>query len=92
MNAQATQLQGLTVEQVSGLYQQVFSTPEGQLVLEDLKQWGYFYQTTYLPGDASDTTIYREGARSMVMKILSHLEPLDKSSLSVQNTLEQEKP
>jgi hypothetical protein len=57
-------------------YTQVFSTPLGQEVLKDLMHFCKVYEPTYVPGDP-ETTAYNEGARRVVLRILSlmHKDP-----------------
>ena len=46
-------------------YKELFSTPEGRIVLEDLEKRFSFQTTTFVPN--SDETIFREGQRSVVI-------------------------
>lgn len=52
------------------IYQSVFTSPEGQLVLEDLKINSFFYDTT---ADERFTE-FNEGRRQMVLHIIKALE------------------
>jgi len=55
-------------------YKRVFSTEQGKRVLHDMMLTNYVLNPTWSPG-ASDKDIYmREGARSVVLKILTILE------------------
>lgn len=65
MNALVDKLMELSEEKLAQIYKNVFSTPEGQLLLEDLKQRSFFYSPIPLgePGQRA------EGARSVVLHI-----------------------
>ena len=53
-------------------YQRVFNTPEGELVLQDLMKTHHFLGTTF-DGDNVRKTIFREGERNVVLRILAIL-------------------
>lgn len=52
-------------------YQRVFSTPEGQKVLQDLAN--NFHVFGIAKGDNSHDTYFRDGQRSVIMHILAYL-------------------
>lgn len=49
-------------------YKNIFSTPEGKLVLEDLEKTHHIYSSTFA-GQDSDVTSFREGERNVVLRI-----------------------
>jgi len=53
-------------------YDQVFSTPDGREVLEDLAHKFWLTATGHIPGD-THTTAFNEGQRSVVLHILQAL-------------------
>lgn len=53
-------------------YSQVFTTPEGQYVLNDLMQVCHMLSPTHVTGDAHETA-FREGKRNVVLRILQIL-------------------
>lgn len=52
-------------------YQSVFSTPEGQEVLEHICDQGYMFKTT--SSTNHDVMLIREGQRMMALAILRHV-------------------
>lgn len=64
-------LNELNDEQLAQIYKNVFNTPEGQLLLEDLKNRSFFYTTT--AHENSHRTYWQEGMRSVVLHIQSQL-------------------
>lgn len=54
------------------LYQQVFSTPQGEKVLKDLLQRHFVFSTTHVPTDPY-TSAFQEGRRAVVTDILRYL-------------------
>ena len=54
------------------LYKELFASPEGKKVLEDLEKRFSFKSSTFVPN--SDETIYREGQRSVVVFIHSMID------------------
>jgi hypothetical protein len=54
-------------------YQAVFSTPDGERVLEHLCRVGFISNTTYVAGDPTESA-HREGQRRLVLSILRFLE------------------
>lgn len=68
-NSVRAKLAELDKEQRIGLYQRVFSSIEGQLVLEDLRERGFYYVTTFMPGE----TELREGMRAFLLHIDTYL-------------------
>lgn len=67
------------IRELARRYQSLFSTPEGQLVLEDLKQRGFIYDTT--ESDTHDKTLVNEGSRQMILYIIKMLD-LDTTKVS----------
>lgn len=65
MNELQKKLSTLNEEQVAQIYKNVFNTPEGKLVLQDLKNRGYYYIPLPL-GQAGDRA---EGIRMGVIHI-----------------------
>ncbi len=49
-------------------YGQTFSTPEGKIVLDDLRR-SYQQKSSHVPGD-SHSTAFKEGCRSVVLDIM----------------------
>ncbi len=54
---------------VNSAYKKVFSTDEGQTVLQDLMTSFGFFGTCFVQGD-SHQTAFNEGARSAVLRII----------------------
>jgi hypothetical protein len=54
-------------------YKKIFSTPDGERVLEHLCKVGFIGDTTYVSGDPTETA-HREGQRRLVLSILRFLE------------------
>jgi len=54
-------------------YKAVFSTPDGERVLEHLCKVGFISDTTYVAGDPVESA-HREGKRRFVLSILRFLE------------------
>lgn len=65
-----TKLQSLSEEQISSLYQQVFNSDAGKLVLEDLRHRGYCFVPTTSDRD--------EGKREMILHIETMINPAPK--------------
>lgn len=65
-------LEELDEESVAKLYQNVFGSPEGQLVLEDLKGRCFIYQTT--ANADSHKTFWQEGMRSIMLHIQGQID------------------
>jgi len=70
----------MNAEELSQAYKSVFNTPEGKLVLQDLKNRCYFYIPTYEHPKNSDVG---EGQRNVVMNIESQInyEPSEEEEL-----------
>lgn len=70
------QLLSLGEENIAQLYKSIFSTTEGKLVLQDLKNRSYFYSPTYHHEKNSDVG---EGMRNIVLHIENqiNLDPED---------------
>jgi len=49
-------------------YKQVFNSPEGKNVLEDLKKRCSFYSTSHIKGDSHESA-FLEGTRSVILFI-----------------------
>ena len=64
-------------EALDRLYMRVFSTDDGRLVLEDLKQRCHYYiPTVSLQGDVDPyRAVYNEGMRSFLLMIETRLKP-----------------
>ena len=71
-------LMELDEEQVAQLYKNVFNTPEGQLVLEDLKNRCFIKTSTYHHSMNPQEIAWNEGMRNVVLHISSQInyEPL----------------
>lgn len=55
------------------LYDLVFNSEAGQMVLQDLIQHHYLCASTYRePGDSPELVAYREGGRNAVLRILKY--------------------
>lgn len=70
MNAVRKKLSELDEVKRVRLYQDVFKTVEGQLVLEDLRERGFMYLTPFDPGK----TEFNAGMQAFVMHINSFLD------------------
>jgi len=49
-------------------YKQIFNSPEGKSVLEDLKKRCSFYSTSHIKGDSHESA-FLEGTRSVILFI-----------------------
>ncbi len=80
MNALIKKLENLPPEELAALYQRVFTTDDGQLVLQDLKGRCWYDRSTaaFVP-EVVETyaMIYREGMRAVLLTILTQLEPIE---------------
>ena len=66
-------------EGLAALYRRVFNTPEGELVLQDLKNRAFFYLPTVGASFIDGEIYFNEGKRSVVLSIesrLLHAEPV----------------
>ncbi len=54
-------------------YKRVFSTPDGERVLEHLCKVSFVFDTSYVAGDPHETA-HREGQRRLVLSILRFIE------------------
>jgi len=75
-----SQLAKLDNDGLSRLYMRVFNTPDGELVLQDLKNRCYFYEPYILEGSLnSDNGLlgFKDGKRAVVLSIESRLLPLE---------------
>lgn len=71
MNLARKKLRTLSEEERAKLYKNVFASSDAQLVLEDLKERGFFYTSTFrndLPG-LERSIEYNEGIRASVLHI-----------------------
>ena len=57
----------MTPEQLRINYRELFNSPEGKVILEDLGKRFSMHGTTFVPD--SNETIYREGQRSVLLLI-----------------------
>ena len=64
----------MDIEDLQRVYREVFSSDEGQKVLDDLKSRFGFQQTTHVPGDPYESAFF-EGQRNAVLLILRMMEP-----------------
>lgn len=53
-------------------YQAVFSTPDGEMVLEHILKVGHVMDSTFVRGDIHETCL-REGERRLALSILRHV-------------------
>lgn len=53
-------------------YQVVFSTPDGELVLEHILRVGHVFESSFVRGDVHETCL-REGERRLALSILRHV-------------------
>lgn len=67
-------LPDVTVE-LKKKYMRVFSTDDGQEILEDLKQRGCFYTTTF--ASTAEDALVGEGRRQMILHIETMLMPFE---------------
>lgn len=60
------------IEDLLDCYRHVFSTPEGQIVLEDILEHAYISEST-MNGvkDSLELIMFREGARNLALYILA---------------------
>ena len=61
-----------SAEELDRLYHRVFDSDDGQIVLEDLRERGFAYGTTYGPD-----TLFNEGQRAVSLYIESRLNPVE---------------
>lgn len=57
-------------------YYNVFNSPEGQIVLEDLEQFTECDSQSYEPGLSFDTVAYNEGLRAVMLYIRQGMQGL----------------
>lgn len=60
----------LSKAEIARAYSEVFATPAGRVVLEDLLKFGHFAEQIHGSGDPYETT-FRDGKRRVVLRILS---------------------
>ena len=60
------------LKQLELAYKQIFNSPEGKEVLEDLKKRCSFYSTSHIKGDSHESA-FLEGTRSVVLFIKNML-------------------
>jgi len=56
------------------VYAKVFNTPEGKKVVEDLCKQHYISNSTYNRDNSEYETIFREGQRKVILRLLKILE------------------
>ena len=56
------------LNQLDLAYKQIFNSPEGKEVLEDLKKRCSFYSTSHIKGDSHESA-FLEGTRSVILFI-----------------------
>ncbi len=61
------------IVELNDSYKRVFSSPDGERVLEHLCRVGFVFDTSYVSGDPHETA-HREGQRRLVLSILRFLE------------------
>lgn len=54
-------------------YHRLFDSPEGELVLEDMKKAHHYYDSSFNP-QFPEVTAFNEGERNAVLRILTILE------------------
>ena len=64
-------------EGLASLYRRVFNTPEGELILQDLKNRSFFYLPTFGNSNREGEIYFNEGVRSVVLSIESRLLPAE---------------
>lgn len=78
-NPLQSRLAEIGTEGLVRIYNEIFSSPNGQLILEDLKMRGFFYTSTAepefckVPGD----TDRNEGTRKLLLYILDMTRPIE---------------
>jgi hypothetical protein len=55
------------------VYNKLFNTPEGKKVIDDLCKQHYIHNSTYNRDGSEYETVYREGQRRVVLRILNIL-------------------
>lgn len=60
-------------EERQGLYRQVFLTPEGRMVLDDLAQAAWFFHCDQSQSEFG-AMMYRQGGRNLLLYIVSMIE------------------
>lgn len=61
-----------TIEDIRDSYEHIFSTPEGEIVLEDILNNAYVSKSTMEKAvDAPQLVMFREGARNLALYILA---------------------
>jgi hypothetical protein len=64
-------------EGLAALYRRVFNTPEGELVLQDLKNRAFYYLPTVGASFIDGEIYFNEGKRSVILSIESRLLPAE---------------
>jgi len=77
------------LEEERQLYKTVFENPSGRKILDRLEHLGYFRRTTYTSANASETALFNEGKRSIVLHIKNMLD--DKMIENLKQNIEKEK-
>jgi hypothetical protein len=75
-------LSKLDVNELKMMYRKVFSSEEGQLVLQDLKNRSFFdTSTTEIQGIwYTDRIFFHEGIRSSILHIVTMIETVDETN------------
>lgn len=78
MNPLQSKLSELSEETKIRLYNNIFSTGDGQIILEDLKLRAFYYVSTADPRFAktSDEVLINEGTRKLLLYIIEMSQPL----------------
>lgn len=82
---------GLTKRQaLAAAYQEIFATPAGKLVLNDLLREGGVLEVSYVPGDDAGTH-FNDGKRALALHVLHRLRwaPGELATLAQERTEEQ---
>tara|TARA_E500000305_G_C3953294_1_gene203291 strand:+ start:164 stop:415 length:252 start_codon:yes stop_codon:yes gene_type:complete len=67
----------IRTEELTGNYRRIFTSDDGQVVLEHLKLCHNFYRTSQVKGDPHESA-FQEGQRYVVLNILTMLEDKQK--------------
>tara|TARA_X000001382_G_scaffold32315_2_gene21176 strand:+ start:1913 stop:2164 length:252 start_codon:yes stop_codon:yes gene_type:complete len=67
----------IRTEELTGHYRRIFTSDDGQVVLEHLKLCHNFYRTSQVKGDPHESA-FQEGQRYVVLNILTMLEDKQK--------------
>ena len=70
----------LKLGKLSNAYKKTFTGPDAEVVLGDLLKFCKYRDSTFVPGQ-SDSTIFNEGTRRVILRILSFIE-MDESKIT----------